>query len=183
MGPMRTDYTSEQASSLTGAKPPQIEHLVRTGAVRPAQEALRRGMSRRYSLNNLAEIAIAIKLVEMGMPVRAAGLVMERVRNAWRVLANAEQRARASVLLLTRGNNDSADDVGGWHSVEFVTPEAVVAWLQEGNTGLCVNVLAILKRLEQATSDTFEDPVAAFRARLEEVQRTARLRRAKSRGV
>jgi hypothetical protein len=175
-GAMRT-YTSEEASLLTGAKPAQIEHLVRTGAVRPAQEALRRGMSRHYSLNNLAEIAIAVQLVEVGMPVRAAGLLMERVRGAWHVLADAHQRARASVLLLTRGT-DSVE-FGGWHSSEFATPEAVADWLRAGNSGVCLNVLAILSRLEQATSDTFEDPIAAFRARLKDAERTARLRRVK----
>ena len=158
-------YTSEEASLITGAKPAQIEHLVRTGAVRPTQEALRRGMSRRYSVNNLAEIAIAVQLVEVGMPVRAAGLVMERVRGAWHVLADAQQRARASVLLLTRGT-DSVE-FGGWHSSEFATP------------GVCLNVLAVLSRLEQATSDTFEDPIASFRARLKDAERSARLRRVK----
>ena len=173
---MRT-YTSDEASVLTSAKPAQIEHLVRTGAVRPAQEARRRGMSRGYSLNNLAEITIAAQLVEMGMPVRAAGLVIERVRGAWHVLAHAQQRARASVLLLTRGTGSA--EFGGWHSSDFATPEAVAEWLRAGNSGACLNVLAILNRLEQATSDTFEDPTAAFRARLKDAERTVRLRRAK----
>lgn|GEM_PF-5002269 len=177
---MRTDYTSEEARSLTGAKPPQIEHLVRTGVVRPAQEAIRRGMSRRYSLNNVAEIAIAVQLVDMGIPVRTVALVLERVRGAWHVLADPKQRARASVLLIAKGGGDSGDAFGGWHSSEFSTPEAVTDWLRDGNSGVCVNLLAILERLERATLNTFEDPVAGFRSQLKKVQRTAHHRRVKS---
>jgi hypothetical protein len=135
-------------------------------------------MSRRYSLNNLAEIAIGIQLVAMGIPVRAVGPVMERVRHAWHVLADPQQRVRASVLLLTHGGSDAAE-YGGWHSSEFATPEAMADWLRAGNSGVCVNVLEILKRLEQATSDTFVDPtpLADFRIALKEVRRTLRRER------
>ena len=177
---MVTSYTSEDASRLTGAKAPQIEHLVRTGAVIPSQEALRRGVSRRYSLNNLAEIAIGVELVEMGVPVRGVGLVMERVRGAWHILADPRQRAAASVLLLSRGSSNAAK-FGSWEACEFAAPEGVAAWLRHGNSGVCVNVLTILTGLEQATRDTFENPVAVFRAQLKEFQETARVRRAKPR--
>ena len=56
---MRT-FTMHEASARTGATPRQIDHLVGKGVVVPTEDAPRRGMTRRFSLENLVEIAIAV---------------------------------------------------------------------------------------------------------------------------
>jgi DNA-binding transcriptional MerR regulator len=157
-------YTSEDTARLTGAKAPQIEHLVRTGVVRPEREALRRGISRGYSLQNLAEIAIAARLLGVGLPVRAIALLMESVRGRWWQLANGKMRRQCGVLVIGPSTNAarSRSDFGPWEAVEFTTPETVAKWLREGNDGIVVNVLAILDRLEKETGELLMEPIDDF---------------------
>ena len=141
-------YTARDASRLSGATLSQIENLVRTGVVRPQREALRRCVSRLYSLRGVAEIAIAAQLMDVGVPVRALQLVIETIRAAWR-----ENKA---VLALSRGTPQGAD-FSAWTGLNFMRPQDVTEWLDAGHSGIVVNLRAILERLEAESGDTLDE--------------------------
>jgi DNA-binding transcriptional MerR regulator len=157
-------YTSDDATRLTGASAPQIEHLVRTGVVRPETEALRRGVSRGYSLQNLAEIAIAVRLLDVGLPVRAIAPLMESIRGQWWQLASGQMRRQRGVLLIGRSTTAtrSRSEFGLWETVELTTPGQFAKWLHDGNDGVVVNLRAILDRLEKETGQKLRQPIDDF---------------------
>ena len=77
---MRVMFDSAQTAFITGATLSQIEHLVKSGVVVPLAEAPRRGMSRQFSIQGVIYIAVAMRFVRLGVPVRVAHAVLAGVR-------------------------------------------------------------------------------------------------------
>lgn len=97
-----THWDADVAVSLTGPTPSQLEYFVRQGLIVPAQPASRRGVSRRYDLKNLIEMAVATEMLASGLPVGEIGRALAELRGNWAlVFGDAGERARAAVLLVT----------------------------------------------------------------------------------
>ncbi len=98
-------FTTDETVTLTGAQPTQIEYLVRSELVTPAQPASRRGVSRKYDLHNCIEIAVAIELLASGIPARDIHVALVQLRQQWgRVLEgnHDETQGPAEILLVHR---------------------------------------------------------------------------------
>lgn len=74
-------FDATQASGVTGATLSQIEHLVKSGVVMPVADAPRRGMSRQFSVHNLITIAVAVRFIGLGVPVRVVRTVLATLRD------------------------------------------------------------------------------------------------------
>ena len=86
---------------MTGASATQIEHFVRSGVVRPAEEAPRRGMSRGFNLRNLIEIALAAELLSCGVAVREIPIIFQlTLRKHWKTRVDPGRRDEVAVLVL-----------------------------------------------------------------------------------
>lgn len=95
-------FDADDAALLTGAKLPQIEYFVRTELIQPAQRAIRRGVSRRYDLKNLIEIAVAAEMLESGIPAVEIGRAFGELRGNWDLLfGDPAQREKTAVLAIT----------------------------------------------------------------------------------
>jgi hypothetical protein len=147
---MRLEFSAEEASRLSGARQPQIQHLVQSGCIRPTREAFRRGVSRRFDFFNVAEIAVAYRLLEHGLSVRAVSAAVEFLRGIWCDMAAPNARADKAILFLWRGATHD-DRFGPWEGVACASPERVAEWLREGRSGISINLRLILQRLEQDT--------------------------------
>lgn len=101
---MATTLTGTEAERLTGALPAQIEYLVRQGIVEPASPASRRGVSRKYSLKNLAEIMAGAELFDAGIGVEHVRDAIQKMADpeSWFKLAEPATRDSVAVLVLTR---------------------------------------------------------------------------------
>lgn len=173
---MESTYSAEDVARFTGATLSQVEHLVKSGVILPVAEAPRRGVSRRFSLLNLVEIKLALRLISMGMPVRTARDVIETTRRElWRfeyVIPPAgattlspdehNHRSRGSAAILfvkfiAPGTDQaeqmdfgpqflSAEDLGRM----FANEDEFTA---NGSFGMVVNMRHLIEEIEQATGD------------------------------
>lgn len=140
-------YSSKEASHLSGATIPQLEHLVQTGAIRPVREGYRgHGGSRLFDLRNLVEAKIAAQLLEHGVPVRAIRHIVDGIRSGFNF---AGRELARKVLVVERGPHSEA--FGPWASRVYLEPESLPTWLRQGGSGIVVNIPAILDTIEQAT--------------------------------
>ena len=152
---MRT-FSARDAAGLAGASIRQVENFIQNDVVIPAREGYRgHGGGRQYTLRNVAEIAVATQLLDQGVPVRVIRLVIEGLRWAWPLHAVSGELKR-KVLVLEQGTPSA--EFGPWVGRVFMEPDAVAAWTRNGNSGVVVNIPAILERLEQETGDAFDEP-------------------------
>ena len=113
---MPETFDIRETVQATGATQRQIEHLVERKMVNPADPAPRRGVSRRYTWVQLWYIAVAVRLLNLGVempevrkmigtdqPVnRTLGFNKSFVEHVWDQLHDPEQASRVEVLLVFR---------------------------------------------------------------------------------
>lgn len=92
------DYDSAQVAQLVNIPPAQIDYLVRSGVIVPTVPAARRGMSRRFSVQNLFEFAVAAELMEAGIKIVDIAVALYFVREESRKIAN--QKSRKGLMLV-----------------------------------------------------------------------------------
>jgi hypothetical protein len=145
MAAMKYFYTTTEARTLGGVTVAQLEHLVRTGAVVPADYGHRgRGCSRKFSAVNLVQIAVAADLLAHGVPVRVIRLTSESLRTVLSNHTPAELKQR--VLIIERGAPSA--EYGPFVSREYLHINDLDAWTRSGKSGVVINLPAILDRIE-----------------------------------
>jgi hypothetical protein len=157
-GTVAREFTADEATRITGATMAQVEHLYRTGIVIPARKALRRGVSRGYSIGNLMEMATAIAMTGTGanaLDTNAAILLM-REPEQWQQLCDPATRDLVAVLVLWR----PLDRLGTGKPMPVLPQIGPLDTLNLIATGYAVHAAVPLKwmaeRLEAATGERLQ---------------------------
>ena len=103
---LTTTWDANTVAQMTDVLVPQIDVFVRVGLIEPSHEASRRGVSRRYDLRRVFEIAVAGELLAAGITVVQINGALRVLRQEWLHLCNPKTRRSVGVLVLWRTPND-----------------------------------------------------------------------------
>jgi hypothetical protein len=92
-------FEANEAQFITAAKGVQIDYFIRQELIAPARPASRRGVSRAYNAQNLIEIAVAVELLESGIPATEIAAALTKVRERWGDLSDNEKMNRDEYVL------------------------------------------------------------------------------------
>src|SRR5687768_91105 len=108
-------YTARDASRLTGASAGQLEHFYKSGVIRPRRDSHGRGDSRLYDFANLAEITVALELLDQGVSVRVIRCAIAFLRGLWHATPAKRNAPNRAMLVVTREESYYApDDLSEW---------------------------------------------------------------------
>jgi hypothetical protein len=89
-------FRTSEVSHVTGASYDQLVYWDKTGLVRPSLKAASgRGSRRRYSVEDIFELKILMKLLDSSVP-------LQRIRSSFRFI-RGQSRALSSFVVLTDG--------------------------------------------------------------------------------
>ena len=89
-------FRTSEVSHVTGASYSQLVYWDKTGLVRPSLKAASgRGSRRRYSVEDIFELKILMKLLDSSVP-------LQRIRSSFRFI-RGQSRALSSFVVLTDG--------------------------------------------------------------------------------
>ena len=156
-------YATDEAARLTDATPRQIDHAVGTGLIQPAEEAPRRGMSRKFDFNNLVEIALVARLYWMGVSPSNISALLKTVRQQWHLLVRDSERG---AFWRNHPRKESAvlcifywlTPMGTRPDISLCSVKKQQDLIAEGWHGISISLLSIIEQLEEETGDTIIDP-------------------------
>ena len=135
-------YTAKEIKRILGITPGQLFHWGRTwGLIEPEVKAKGRQGKNKYSLENLVQLAVIKELVNSGIELSFIEQLIEST-NIFDLL-----RQRRSFIVLHK----SANRVGVYTVREFYNLERE----QSPKTYLVINVLKIIKEIEEKTGERF----------------------------
>jgi len=135
-------YTAKEIKRILGITPGQLFHWGRTwGLIEPEVKAKGRQGKNKYSLENLVQLAVIKELVNSGIELSFIEQLIEST-NIFDLL-----RQRRSFIVLHK----SANRVGVYTVHEFYNLERE----QSPKTYLVINVLKIIKEIEEKTGERF----------------------------
>jgi DNA-binding transcriptional MerR regulator len=124
-------FRTSEVSHVTGASYDQLVYWDKTGLVRPSLKAASgRGSRRRYSVEDIFELKILMKLLDSSVP-------LQRIRSSFRFI-RSQSRALSSFVVLTDGK-----------TVYFYEDYGVlVDTLKEGQTVLRIAVQDLIAEVQ-----------------------------------
>ena len=147
-------FTAAEASALCAAAPARIEYFCRTQLITPAVEASRRGVSRRYSFENLIEIAVAGELQDAGIDVWMIHKALDELRKHWPKLRNERRREGLAVLALLRSAADHVVAKAPSLMVQIGTTDLLTTAISVGYAiHVAIPVAWMIKQLEDTTGE------------------------------
>ena len=134
-------FTSKDVINLLGIGKNQLSYLIKTRIITPHEKVRGRGKVHKFSLENLVQLAVIKELVNSGIELSFIEQLIEST-NIFDLL-----RQRRSFIIIHK----SASRVGVYTVHEFYNLERE----QSPKTYLVINVLKIIKEIEEKTGERF----------------------------
>ncbi len=149
-------FTTHDAMRRTGAKLDQIAHLIRTDTIVPVKPASRRGVSPQLDRINVAQIAVAVRMLQWRVGVEQIADMFDKaeIKSAWDKLFDPTQAASVETLVVFRMVERTET---GLNTVEYlahmVPAKMMASAVVAGSDGFFVNMKALVKQIATDPAD------------------------------